>query len=192
MTFEPRDTDEDDRFGVVDDGGNEPNETFSILLDLPAGVTDVTAADSIGGDSIDATGALSGSFESMPSDHDGSSSFGFYVTFTNDVGISESSMRDNAFTVTNGEVTGASKVNGRRDRWKITVEPDGNDAVRITLPGNRACTATGAICSDEDNPARSATARWRRSRRASRTSRASTPAPARRSRSGCGSARRST
>ena len=61
-------------------------------------------------------------------------------------------MRDHAFTVTNGDVTGASRVDGRDDRWKITVDPDGDDAVTITLPGNRDCATTGAICSKEEHP----------------------------------------
>ena len=61
-------------------------------------------------------------------------------------------MRDHAFTVTNGDVTGASRVDGRNNRWLITVDPDGDDAVTITLPGNRACGTQGAICSKEDNP----------------------------------------
>ena len=49
-------------------------------------------------------------------------------------------------------MTGASRVDGRNDRWLITVDPDGDDAVTITLPGNRACGTQGAICSKEDNP----------------------------------------
>ena len=61
-------------------------------------------------------------------------------------------MRDHAFTVTNGDVTAAARINRRDDRWLITVDPDGDDAVTITLPGNRACGTQGAICSDEDNP----------------------------------------
>ena len=61
-------------------------------------------------------------------------------------------MRDHAFTVTKGDVTAAARVNSRDDRWLITVEPDGNDAVTITLPGDRDCATQGAICSDEDNP----------------------------------------
>ena len=61
-------------------------------------------------------------------------------------------MRDHAFTVTNGDVTRARRDDGQSDRWLITVDPDGDDAVTITLPGNLACGTQGAICSDEDNP----------------------------------------
>ena len=36
-------------------------------------------------------------------------------------------------------MTGARRVTGRNDLWRITVEPDGRDDVTITLPGNRDC-----------------------------------------------------
>ena len=48
--------------------------------------------------------------------------------------------------------TGARRNNGQNDSWEITVTPSGNDAVTITLPGNRECATTGAICSKEEHP----------------------------------------
>ena len=114
--------------------------------------TDLIVADSPGTGTILNTETLTASFENVPQDHDGSNAFTFNVAFTNDVSIGPAAMRDHAFTVTNGDVTGASRVDGRSDRWLITVDPDGDDAVTITLPGNRACGTQGAICSKEDNP----------------------------------------
>ena len=98
------------------------------------------------------TETLEASFKNVPQDHDGSNTFTFQVHFTNDISITPAAMRDHAFTVTNGDVTAAARINSRDDRWLITVDPDGDDAVTITLPGNRACTAQGAICTDEENP----------------------------------------
>ena len=66
--------------------------------------------------------------------------------------ISAANMRDHAFTVTGDDVDAAAKVNGSSKQWLITVDPDGNAAVTITLAGNQACTTTGAICTDEDDP----------------------------------------
>ena len=40
-----------------------------------------------------------------------------------------------AVTVDGGEVTGARRVDGRHDLWQITVEPDSDEAMTITLPG---------------------------------------------------------
>ena len=42
------------------------------------------------------------------------------------------------------------KVQGSNRTWTITVEPDGWGDVSLTLPGGRACTASGAICTADD------------------------------------------
>ncbi len=61
-------------------------------------------------------------------------------------------MRDDAFNLDDGDVTTARRVDGRHDLWEITVEPDDNSDVVITLPANRSCTTAGAICTREDTP----------------------------------------
>ena len=151
VTFEPGQTQKTYSIGIVDDTENEPSETFSVILQspLPTGRLIVGAP---GSGTINNTETLEASFENIPQDHDGTNTFTFQVHFTNDVSITPAAMRDHAFTVTNGDVTGASRVDGRDDRWLITVDPDGDDAVTITLPGNRTCGTQGAICSKEDNP----------------------------------------
>ena len=95
---------------------------------------------------------LTASFADVPATHDGSGSFGFEVAFSEDVGIGYATMRDDAFEVDEGDVTGARRVDGRHDLWEITVEPDGREAVSITLPGDRACGGTGAVCTRGENP----------------------------------------
>ena len=153
VTFAPGETEKIYSLGIVDDSVNEPSETFDIVVQSLELTTDyLILADSIGEGTILNTETLTASFENVPQDHDGSTAFTFNVAFTNDVSIGPAAMRDHAFTVTNGDVTGASRVDGRNDRWLITVDPDGDDAVMITLPGNRACATQGAICSKEDNP----------------------------------------
>ena len=100
----------------------------------------------------DTTNPLTGEFQDLPDSHDGSATFTFQVLFSEDVGITYVNMRDDAFTVDEGDVTGARRVDGRNDLWEITVEPDGDDGVAVTLTGNRACTTAGAVCTKEDNP----------------------------------------
>ena len=68
------------------------------------------------------------------------------MAFSEDIGISFRSMRDASFTVDGGEVTGARRVEGRHDLWRITVEPDSDGDVAIALPGGRECAVSGAIC----------------------------------------------
>ena len=99
-----------------------------------------------------ASAPLTAAFQDLPDSHDGSTAFTFRVLFSEDVGISYVNMRDDAFNLDDGDVTGARRVDGRNDLWEITVEPDDNSDVGITLPANRSCTTTGAICTREDSP----------------------------------------
>ena len=94
---------------------------------------------------------LTAAFEGVPASHDGEDAFRVRVTFSEDIGIGFRSMRDDAFTVDGGEVTGARRVDGRHDLWQITVEPDSDEAMTITLPGGRACAVSGAICTRGEN-----------------------------------------
>ena len=88
-------------------------------------------------------------FEGLPETHGGEGrTFTFRVVFSKDT----QTLRSASFTVDGGEVTGVRRVNGHLDRWKITAEPDSNEAVTITLPGNRACGTTGAVCTYGNNP----------------------------------------
>ena len=90
-------------------------------------------------------GPLTAAFEGMPTEHDGENAFRFRVVFSEDIATGYRTLRDESFTVTEGRVTAARRVDGRSDLWEITVGPDSREAVTITLPGGRACGAIGAI-----------------------------------------------
>ena len=96
---------------------------------------------------------LTVSVESAPTSHNGSDSFRIRVAFseTPESGFSYTTMRDDAFTVTGGDVTGARRlVSGKNLRWEVTVQPSGNADVTVELPVTTDCTAQGAICTDND------------------------------------------
>ena len=96
---------------------------------------------------------LTASFESVPTSHNGSGEFRFRIAFSEapKSGFSYTTMRDHAFTVTGGTVTGARRlVSGKNLRWEIVVSPDSNGDVTITLPATTDCDAQGAICADGD------------------------------------------
>ena len=98
--------------------------------------------------------ALTASVESAPTSHNGSDSFRIRVAFseTPKTGFSYTTMRDHAFTVTGGDVTGARRlVSGKNLRWEITVQPSGNADVTVELPVTTDCTAQGAICTGNDD-----------------------------------------
>ena len=96
---------------------------------------------------------LTASFESVPTSHNGSGEFRFRIAFSAapKSGFSYTTMRDHAFTVTGGSVTGARRlVSGKNLRWEIVVSPDSNGDVTITLPATTDCDSQGAICADGD------------------------------------------
>ena len=137
--------------GVADDG-----ETFTLVLSLPTEPGVASLPDSVVLEDGEATGTirnteegaeeLTGTFLDVPGRHDGASVFRFRVVFNEEVGISLAALRDESFEVSGGAVTEARRVDGRRDLYEIGVEPDGDGAVTITLPGGRACDTTGAVC----------------------------------------------
>ena len=165
LTFAPGDIAKTVRVPIVDDTVPDDGETF--LLDI----FDASGATFAGGAAASfATGTirnteageqpetpantLTASFTNVPAEHGGggeSNRFTFDLAFSENLELSYKTLRDHAFTVTGGDVKKAQrKVQGSNRTWTITVEPDGWGDVSLTLPGGRACTASGAICAAGD------------------------------------------
>ena len=152
LEFEPGDTEKTFSVPIINDSVEDSGEQFAAVITLGQNTDAVLADDGIGICTILNEEGLTATFRNVPQNHDGSTTFSFDAEFSKDVAIGYADMRDHAFTVTKGEVTRARRNDGQSDSWEITVEPKGNDAVTVTLPGHRTCTTTGAICSKEDNP----------------------------------------
>ena len=91
---------------------------------------------------------LTGEFLDMPDDgHDGSTAFTFELKFSEEISISYVTLRDSAFEVIGGSVTGARRLEqGKNQRWEITVELDTQEDLTIALPVGPACGEPNAIC----------------------------------------------
>ena len=90
---------------------------------------------------------LTASFESVPTSHNGSDNFKFRIAFSEELetNFSYKTLRDHAFTVEGGRVVGARRlVSGSNIRWEVSVRPDSNGDVTITLPATTDCDAQGA------------------------------------------------
>ena len=88
---------------------------------------------------------LTASFSGVPESHLGSW-FEFTLTFSENVKAGYERIRDDAFTISGGDITKAKrKVPGSNQTWTITVKPLGNGAISITLPATTDCDADGAI-----------------------------------------------
>ena len=116
------------------------------------------AASFSGQDATNATQAadqLTASVSVVPESHDGSTVFTFELRFSEAPRkrFSYKIMRDLAFTVTGGEVTGARRlVPASNVGWEIHLRPDGNGPITIVLPVTTDCTAEGAICTEDRRP----------------------------------------
>ena len=89
---------------------------------------------------------LTATLESVPSSHDGERAFSVRVRFSEAIATGYEAVRDHALTVTNAEVTNASRVDGRSDLWKLDIEPGSDTDATLSVAANRECTESGALC----------------------------------------------
>ncbi len=133
---------------ITDDTEPDDGETFTLTLSNPDGAKirdgDGEAMGTI--HNSEPQEALTASFEGMPGEHNGEDAFTFRVAFSEDIGISFQALREEAFAVTNGRITDGVPVDDRRDLFDMTLEPDGDGDVAVTLEADRDCAESGAIC----------------------------------------------
>ena len=160
LTFNAGDTSQTVQVTVLTDSEDESQETLTLTLSNPSQATldDATGTGAIeNGESSSGTQEdppaedppavlLTASFGNMPATHNGSA-FTFDLTFSEECGISYVTLRDDAFSVTDGEVTSARRLTqGSNIGWTITVTPDSAADVTIVLPVTTDCDADGAVC----------------------------------------------
>ena len=145
LTFASNETTKTVSVAIIDDTEEDDGETFTLTLSNPtvAVLADAEATGTIRNTETTAV-ALTASFQDVPASHDGESTFTFGLQFSEDVaGLSYTTLRDDAFTVTGGDVTKARrKTQGSNQSWEIEIEPENRGAVAITLPAG-AVQASG-------------------------------------------------
>ena len=93
---------------------------------------------------------LTVSLENEADTHDGETPFTFELRFSEEFHLSYTTLRDHGFTVAGGKVEKAQRLTkGSNIHWRITVQPDSNADVTITLPATGDCGDTGAICTGD-------------------------------------------
>ena len=160
LEFAPGETTKTVRVPITDDTVEDDGETFLLDLYDVSGATmdDPSHATGTIRNSEDApTGnehALTASFANVPAEHGGpgeANRFTFDLTFSEAPEVSYRTLREDAFTVTGGDVKRAKrKVQGSNRSWTIHIEPDGWGQVAIRLNAGKACTASGAVCTADD------------------------------------------
>ena len=118
------------KVSFTDDAGNEETRTST--------ATDEVAA---------VPSPLTVSLEDNPASHNGTDEFTFELRFSEAPKLSYRTLKNHAFTVDGGTVKRAERITrGSNTRWRITVAPDGDGPVIVTLPVTEECDAEGAIC----------------------------------------------
>ena len=159
LTFNAGDTSQTVQVTVLTDQEDESDETLTLTLSNPSQATldDATATGTIeDGEPSSGTqedppaetpaALLTANFSNLPAAHDGSA-FTFDLSFSENVKAGYARIRDDALTITGGDITDAQrKAQGSNQNWTITVQPSGNGAITITLPETTGCDDTGAIC----------------------------------------------
>ena len=146
----------DTRCGGTSSSGKVSIDTTTELCvevaDSSNTVPDGRGCPSPGGSAGHAVDRLTGRFVNVPQSHDGESEFTLRLAFVEDVGISPESLREDALAATGGAVTQVQRVDDRSDLFEITVEPDSDSDVTITLSSSGDCGESGAVCTQEENP----------------------------------------
>ena len=139
--------------GVVQIGDTANSRTTALCVEVaddsnavPDGRTCST-----GGSAAHAVQRITARFNDVPRSHDGESEFNFRLAFVKDVGISPTSLREDALAATGGAVTQVQRVDDRSDLFEITVAPDSDEDVTITLSSSGDCGESGAVCTQEED-----------------------------------------
>ena len=121
------------KVSFTDDEGNDETLTSAATVSVAA-----------------APALLTVSLTSGPAGHNGTGTFTFEMSFSEEVKLSYKTLRDHAFTVTGGSVKGAGRMNRPSNiSWRITIQPDGDGDVTIVLPVTTDCEAAGAVCTGD-------------------------------------------
>ena len=160
LTFNAGETSQTVEVTVLTDSEDESQETLTLTLSNPSQATldDATGTGTIeNGEPSSGTEEdppaetpavlLTANFSNMPATHQGAA-FTFDLDFSENVKAGYARIRDDAFTISGAStiVSAVRKTQGSNQNWTITVKPDGNGAITITLPETTDCDDTGAIC----------------------------------------------
>ena len=138
----------------------ETKRSYTITVSVSDGTLTDTIAVTISVTNVDEvpeevgdSESLTAQFEAMPASHDGVNAFTFELRFNQEIKMSYVNMRDDVLDVTGGTVTGARRLAKRLEnghpsnlRWEITIAPESNADVSITLPPSADCAVVGAVC----------------------------------------------
>ena len=151
LTFEPGQTSKTIEVLIEDDLVPDSGETFTLTLSDPSGavLADGEATGTIRNTEAQAA-PLTAEFLDLPPAGHGANPFTFKLRFSEEFPLSYKTLQNHALGVSNGTLTGVSRVTQGEDRaWNVKVEPSGGGAVTVALAATTDCAAEGAICAGQ-------------------------------------------
>ena len=147
LTFAAGETEKSVEVAATADDAEEAPETLTLTLSNPSGAR-VGDGEATGTVSDPGPAPLTGSFSSVPPEHDGANAFLLTLAFSEAPdGLSYKTVRDTLFTVTGATVERARRLSPpSNERFELTLAPGGNDAVTLALAALPACGEAGSVC----------------------------------------------
>ena len=123
---------------------------YGACVDAVAGELDTTNNCSTSAMRVDVSDPdLTGSFVSVPVEHDGETEFWLELSFDAAVQQGSKSNIRALLGVTGGSETRMRRKDGRLDHWRIRIDPASHEAVTVTLSPSPPCGETGAVCTED-------------------------------------------
>ena len=141
LTFDPGVTSGVVEVPIIDDGIEDSNEMFELVLSEPSGAL---IGDATGTGLIFNRDPLAAEFESVPAAH-GGEAFGVGLAFSQAV-EADAGRIEAALSVTGGEVTEVTGPDAEGKRFEVTVTPSGTGTVTVELPPPGDCEEENAVC----------------------------------------------
>ena len=118
----------------------------STLIPTPTYTPTPTSTPALTPETVPGESPLIAAFAEVPASHNGKDSVQFQLLFTEPVSTSYKILRDIAIQVENGSVRESKRVNKRNDLWMVTVEPEGEEDMVITLTAPAGCDDAASVC----------------------------------------------
>ena len=85
-------------------------------------------------------------FDRVPDTHDGTSEFSVRLRFGEDVDTTAAALRDSIVVAAGGTVTAVEPAAGSTRNWTVTVVPDGDSDVTVSVGSGLSCADPAAVC----------------------------------------------
>ncbi len=85
-------------------------------------------------------------FDRVPDTHDGTSELEVRLRFGEDLDTDAAALRDSALAVSGGSVAAVEAAAGSTRNWTVTIQPDGDSDVTISVGGALSCADLAAVC----------------------------------------------